>query len=415
MYASAEKVYDASLRKRAVCVLSNNDGTIVAACSLSKSIAKQHGFKLKFEPYFKVKNLLEKHGIVAKSSNYELYSNLSQNLMDICARFAPRSYVYSIDEIFLAYPSNQFKTEDWLDMASTIRQSVWKETKLPVGVGFGPTLTLAKAASHAGKRIDGFRGIAVIDSEEQRKFVLSKMELTDVWGIGKRIGAKLNFMGINNALELAEQNPTKMRKEFSILVENTVRELNGEKRLKWDNATKDKKEIYSTKSFGQRITEKDQLAFALATHAATVGAKLRKQNSLASSMTIFAHSSPHDNEPFFRKSAFINFAVPTSDTRIITAASEQALDSIYKPNVKYYKCGLGLLDLRPSENFQSDLFNSSMDNPKLMGCIDQINSRYGRGTVRLAATGRITKFAMRRELLSPQYTTKWSDIPKIKC
>ena len=300
-------------------------------------------------------------------------------------------------------------------MARVIRQTIWKEVRLPVGVGMGKTATLAKAASHAAKRIEGYRGIAVIDDEPTRQHVLSNMAVNDVWGIGSKLSAKLNVMGIKTALELSKQDPHKMRKYFSILVENTVRELNGDIRLTWDEVRSPKKEIFSSRSFGQRITEKDQLKFALAAHAETVSAKLRKQASLANGVTIFASSSPHDNEPYFRKSVYIPFAVPTSDTRIITGATESALSALYKTGVRYYKCGLGVIDLQPATHFQGDLFTPSKDNVALMNCMDAINQRFGKSTSRMAATGTVNKFAMRREFLSPQYTTNWQHLPRIKC
>jgi DNA polymerase V len=222
-------------------------------------------------------------------------------------------------------------------------------------------------------------------------------------------------MGIDNAWQLSIQDPTKMRKYFSILVENTVRELNGEIRISWDEVRGPKKEIFSSRSFGQRITCKEQLGFSLATHAETVSAKLRKQGSLASGVTVFAQSSPHAPEPFYRKNIYIQFPVPTQDTRVIIKATKRALETIYKPSVLFFKSGVGVVDLRPAENYQEDLFTPSQDNEKLMSCIDSINARFGRGRVSMGATGRIKEFAMRRELLSPQYTTSWGGIPRIKC
>jgi DNA polymerase V len=194
-----------------------------------------------------------------------------------------------------------------------------------------------------------------------------------------------------------------------------VWELNGEVRQSWDDVRPAKKEIFSTRSFGQRITDIEQLQFALASHAEIVSVKLRKQQSLASAMTIFASSSPHDHEGYFSESCFHRFTVPTNDTRNILRATQAAIPKLFKEGVRYYRCGIGLVDLHREEVFQFDLFNQSTDNPKLMSCIDTINARFGRSTVQLAAKGFEQKFAIRREFLSPQYTTKWSDIPKIIC
>lgn len=411
MYASCEKIFDPSIRNKPVVVLTNNDGCICAACP----IAKKAGVGKKFVPYFQVKDQLQKAGAVVYSSNYALYADISQKMMITCERFAPETYIYSIDELFMHYPPNKFTFSDWVDMGKVIRRTVWKEVRLPVSAGFGCTPTLAKAASHASKRLEGFRGVAVIDSLASRRYILENMSVTDVWGIGNRIGKKLNLMGIKTAWQLSIQDPSKMRKYFSILIENTVRELNGEVRISWDEVRAPKKEIFSTRSFGQRITCKEQLGFSLATHAETVSAKLRKQGSLASGVLVFAQSSPHEQAPFYRKSIYIPLAVPTQDTRVIIGATKQAIDSIYKPGIRFYKSGVGVMDLRPAENYQEDLFTPSQDNVKLMGCLDNINSRYGRGTASMGATGRVKEFSMRRELLSPQYTTNWKHIPRIKC
>lgn len=412
MYASCEKVFDPSIRNKPVVVLTNNDGCICAACG----IAKKLGIGKKFVPYFQVKKELEAAGAVIRSSNYELYADLSQRMMDTCARFAPEINVYSIDECFLFYGKGKSAPpEGWESLATSIRKTVWREIRLPICVGMADTPTLAKAANHAAKRIDGFNGVAVIDNEIKRKQILSQMSVTDVWGIGNRLGRKLNVMGINNAWDLAAQDPTKIRKDFSILVEGTVRELNGEVRHSWDDVRASKKEIFSTRSFGQRITDIEQLQFALASHAEIVAAKLRKQKSLTSAMTIFASSSPHDSDGYFSQSSFQRFTVPTNDTRNIIGATQAAIPKLFKHGVRYYRCGVGLMDLHREQLFQFDLFNQSTDNPKLMSCMDSINARFGRSTVHLAAKGFEQKFAMRREFLSPQYTIKWGDIPKIIC
>ena len=412
MYASCEKVFDASIRNKPVVVLTNNDGCICAACG----IAKRLGVGKKFVPYFQVKKELEAAGAVIRSSNYELYADLSQRMMDTCARFAPDINVYSIDECFLYYGKEALSPpEGWATLATQIRKTVWREVRLPICVGVGPTPTLAKVANHAAKKVEGFKGVAVLDTQAIRKDVLSQMGVTEVWGIGKRLGLRLNALGINTAWELANRDPSQIRKEFSILVENTVRELNGEVRHSWDSVRAAKKEIYSTRSFGNRITEFNELRSALASHAETVAIKLRRQKSLTGSMTLFATSSPHDVEGYFRRSHFHRFTVPTNDTCNIVKVIESAIGQLYKSGVRYYKCGVGLMDLHDEGLFQYDLFNQSSDNTKLMACMDNINARYGRSTVQIAAKGFEQKFAMRRAFLSPQYTTKWSDIPKIIC
>jgi len=257
--------------------------------------------------------------------------------------------------------------------------------------------------------------LLLINNDISPQEVLMPVDITDVWGIGKRIGARLNDLGIIDALTLSEQDPRRMRKRFSILLENTVLELNGEVRMSWDEVRSPKKEIFSTRSFGNRITERAELKAALAAHAEIVGAKLRRQASVAGAMMIFASNSPHDKTGFQRKSTHISFTIPTSDTRALLAAISSAMDQLFRFGIPYYRCGVGLLDISPMHRQQFDLFHPTPDDRGLMACMDSINGRYGRNTMHLAAKGFDQKFSMRREFLSPQYTTRWRDIPIIRC
>ncbi|QJR82153.1 Y-family DNA polymerase [Alteromonas pelagimontana] len=411
MYASCEKVFDVSIHKRPVIVLSNNDGCVVAVCP----IAKRLGFK-KFVPFFQVANEAKKARVVVRSSNYALYADLSQRMMDTCARYAPESHVYSIDECFLRYDFTETDSAFWYDLGIQIRKRVWREVCLPVGVGFGPTPTLAKVANHAAKKIQGFDGVAIIATESEKKAVLNQMDVTDVWGIGRRLGARFNSMGITTALDLYKQTPSHMRNLFSINVENTIRELRGEIRFNWDTERPDKKEIYSTRSFGKRITDKQQLRSALVTHAEIVATKLRKRGCLAQSAVIFATNSPHDDAPYYRKSLLFPFSTPTKDTRQIISAVSDGIDALFMKGIKFYKCGVGLVDLvSENEHRQQDLFSSSADNASLMRCLDSINQRYGRNTLHFGARQKHQLFDMRRGFLSKCATTRWEDIPRILC
>ncbi|WDE03083.1 Y-family DNA polymerase [Thalassomonas viridans] len=413
MYASCEKVFDPSIRRRPVVVLTNNDGCICSACG----IAKKMGIGKRFTPYFQMKDELARIGAVIRSSNYELYADLSQKLMDTCSRFAPHSHIYSIDELFLYYGKSgaYVPEEGWLDHGVKIRKTVWKEVRLPVSIGIGATCTLAKCANYAAKKLPGFNGVAVIDNDKVRQAVLGQMKVTDVWGIGNRLDQRLNDSGIYTALQLARAKPGWIRKQFSIVVENTVHELNGQAKLNWDEVRSPKKEIYSTRSFGERITEPEQLKFALATHAGIAAVKLRKQRSLTKSLVIFANSSPHDENGYYRKSVYHHFAVPTNDSCQIMNACSQAVEEIFQTGIRFYRCGVGLLEISDETCYQQDLFDVAKDNIKLMSCMDKINARFGRDTTILAGQGIEQKFAMRREFLSPQYTTRWRDIPKIQC
>lgn len=408
-YASAEKVFDPSIRKRPVVVLTNNDGCICAVSPEARKLQVP-----KFEPYFKLKKYLDQHNVVIHSSNYELYADLSDRMMNVIARFCDNQYVYSIDESFLQFTGFSSLIDDWHQYGHQIRRAVWQETKLPVGVGFGTTPTLAKAANHAAKKLDGYNGVAVINDEQSRQEILAKMKVTDVWGIGGRLGKKLKVMNIHTALELAEQNPKHMRKQFSVVVERTINELNGITCLNWDEVKQAKKEIFSTRSFGQRVMDINALKGALITHCTIVGRKLRAQRSLTKRLVIFAHSSPHE-EHFYKRSYLYDFPIATSDSRVLASAVSEVLPYLFHQGVRFYKCGIGAIELSSGLYSQQDLFNTSKDNPKLMQCMDTINRRYGDGVVTIASEQQTQSWKMKRDFLSPRYTTNWRDIPRIQC
>jgi DNA polymerase V len=408
-YASAEKVFDPALRTKPVVVLTNNDGCICAICPIARKLNIP-----KFQPYFKIKDYLTEHNVVIRSSNYELYADLSENMMNVISRYCDNQYVYSIDESFLQFTGFKSLINDWHEYGHKIRRAVWRETKLPVGVGFGTTPTLAKAANHAAKKLSGYNGVAIIDSELSRKEILVKMKVTDVWGIGSRLGKKLQQMNINTALDLANCNARDMGRLFSVLVERTISELNGIQCLNWDEIKQAKKEIFSTRSFGKRIQNYGHLESALTTHSSIVARKLRRQNSLTKRIVIFAASSPHEDH-YYKKSFLYDFPVATSDTCVLARAVSTLLPALFKPGVRFYRCGVGAIELETAQFKQSDMFNVSEDKPKLMACFDKINHRFGQGTLKLASEKSTVSWQMKRQFLSPHFTSCWQHLPKIQC
>lgn len=408
-YASAEKAFEPKIRKKPVVVLSNNDGCLVAVSPEAKTLGIP-----KFEPYFKLKHLLEKHGVIIRSSNYELYADLSQKMMNVIAGFCDQAYIYSIDESFLNFSGYESVIANWYDYGQQIRRTVWRETKLPVGVGFGPTPTLAKAANHAAKKFRDATGVAVINDDTSRRAILSRMDVGDVWGVGRRLSKQLSLNGVSTALELADQRPQQIRRQFSVVLERTVEELNGNVCLPWDEVKQRKKEIYSTRSFGERVTTPEALKAALVTHCSIVTRKLRQQQSQAKRIVMFAHSSPYDT-PYIKKSFIYSLPVASCDTRVFANAVESVFDKLYQFGVRYYKAGIGALELEDTLCQQGDLFTPSQDNPELMNVLDQISQRYGVSAARLGSEVQANNWAMKRAFLSPRYTTRWSDIPIIKC
>ncbi|WP_394131811.1 Y-family DNA polymerase [Shewanella maritima] len=407
-YCSAEQVFRPEWRNRPIIVLSNNDGCIVAA----NKQAKLAGI-VKFKPYFEVKSLCQQKGVIALSSNYELYGSLSSAMMEVIGRFAPEQHIYSIDESFLSFKHCAKAIPCLEQHAQKIRKAVWKETRLPVCVGIGNTLTLSKVANHAAKHLEGYGGVCTINNTQQRIDILKHMHTTDVWGVGSRIGKRLAQMNINNAYALACMKPELAKRQFNIELERTVRELNGEECKGWDEARADKKQIFSTRSVGQRITTLAQLCQALSKHASIAAAKARKQGSLCHSMLIFAHNSPYDERPTGFKYTH-HFAYGTNDTFDLIQVTHQVANARFAEGVRYYKIGIGLVNLSSESYRQQDLFEP-VKNTQLMPTLDNINAIYGSGTLFVAAQGINPKWHMRRELLTPQYTTRWQDIPCIDC
>ncbi len=406
-YASMEKIFDPAIRNRPVAVLTNNDGCICALCPIAKSLGIP-----KFEPYFKVKALLKKHSVVVRSSNYELYAYVSEQMMQVISRFSDNTYQYSIDEAFSYFNQYQNIINDWYQYGHQLRRAVWQESRMPVGVGFGSTLTLAKAANFAAKKLPDADGVAVINSEEIRQHILSQMQLSDVWGVASKLSRQLNMLGLKTAWDLACQSPTKIKQQFNITLARTVHELNGIKCLAWDDVKAPKKEIFSTRTLGQRITNKTDLRQALTHHALTVCRHANHQGSLIKKLYIFAANSPYD-EKFLKRTIIWQFPLATDSPCKISAAIEHAVNKLFINGVAYYRSGVGAIELQHTTCVQKDLFIPN--EPNIMQCYQSINQRFGKGSLQLATELQQQKFSIRRDFLSPCYTTRWSDIPKIRC
>jgi DNA polymerase V len=408
-YCSAEQVFRPEWRNKPVIVLSNNDGCIVAA----NKQAQAAGIK-KFQPYFKARGLCEKRGVIVCSSNYELYADLSAKMMQIIGRFAPRQHIYSIDESFLDFGQSQPGIACLQTHALNLRKTVWRETRLPVCVGLGETLTLAKVANHAAKRLPEYRGVCLLNDEQQKKTIFQQLQPGDVWGVGRKTARKLEQIGIKNVAQLAALSMRKIANNFNVQIERTVRELNGEPCQNWDGVRADKQQIFSSRSVGQRITDPESLQQALAKHVAIAAKKARQQGSLCATMIAFAANSPFDKVP--RSFKFIqHFSPASNDTVELTKALRRGADVLFQGGIQYYKIGIGLLNLSSEKNQQLELFNGASGNSQCMAMLDLVNRKYGMDTLFLAAQGVEQKWAMRREYLTPQYTTKWRDIPRVRC
>lgn len=413
-YASCETVFRPDLRGKPVVVLSSNDGCIIARSSAAKSLGLKMG-----DPWFKVGREAERKGVVAFSSNYSLYADMSDRVMTILQLLTPRVEIYSIDEAFcdLTGMRNLLSLEVF---GHQIRDQIKRRTHLTVGVGIGPTKTLAKLAQYASKRWPATRGVVDLSDRQRQRKLMALVPVEEVWGIGRRLGKKLQFMGINNALQLAELSPSFIRKQFSVVVERTVRELNGTPCLGLEEFTAPKEQIICSRSFGEKPSDEVSLHQAICAHAERAAEKLRAEHQFCKRVAVFISTSPFsENEVFYKNQAVTELAVPAQDSRDIINAAIKAFDTIFVPGHRYHRAGVMLTDFRSAAVSQLTLFDDFQphrNSEELMTLIDSINHS-GKGSVWFAGQGikdASMGWKMRRERLSPAFMTKLSDIIKVK-
>jgi DNA polymerase V len=407
-YANCERVFRPDLRGKPVIVLSNNDG-----CAVAMSLeAKALGIK-PFAPYFQMADLCRSNNVQVFSSNYCLYGDISSRVVETLRRYAADIEIYSIDEVFVR-PLDIFGSLQ--SYGQQMRQAVWKEVRIPVGVGIAETKTLAKLANRAAKKINALNFVCVVENNVQREWLLKKVPVGDVWGVGRRISAKLNAMGIISAYDLSRVNTKHLRKHFSVVLERTVEELNGISCLDLEEVAPQKKQIYCPRSFGEKTESLDEILQATSSYASRAAEKLRKQNHYAKTMHVFLQTSAYDEKAIL-KNTTIQLPYPTDDTRIIIKYARFAVSKLYEEGYRFQKSGIGLIEIVDKQFVQGDRFHSgqSEKSDRVMGVIDSINKKYGKGTVLTAAEGVEKRWAMKQEHKSPAYTTRWDELPRVRC
>ncbi|MCC2943889.1 Y-family DNA polymerase [Citrobacter portucalensis] len=413
-YASCETAFRPDLKGRPVVVLSNNDGCVIARNAEAKTVGVKMG-----DPYFKQKDLFRRYGVVCFSSNYELYADMSSRVMFTLEALSPRCEIYSIDEAFcdLAGVRNCRVLEDF---GRELKDAVYQNTGLAVGVGIAQTKTLAKLANHAAKKwqrqTDGVVDLSNLD--RQRK-LMAALPVDEVWGVGHRISKKLEAMGIKTVLDLADTDIRFIRKHFNVVLERTVRELRGEPCLELEEFAPVKQEIVCSRSFGERITDYDAMRQAICSYASRAAEKLRGEHQYCRFISTFVKTSPFAlNEPYYGNSASVKLLTPTQDSRDIIAAATRSLDAIWKDGYRYQKAGVMLGDFFSQGVAQLNLFDDNAPrrgSEKLMEVMDHLNAKDGRGTLYFAGQGgRQQLWQMKREMLSPRYTTRYSDLLSVK-
>ena len=408
-YASCERVFRPDLAKTPIVVLSNNDGCVIARSYDAKPFVKMG------EPFFQAKEKLRRHGIVAFSSNYALYGDISERVMSLIEAMVPEAEVYSIDESFAdltGIPGNL--TQFGRDM----RAKILRCTGIPVGVGIARTKTLAKLANHTAKRLQvETGGVVDICDPFKRDWVLRNTDVKEVWGIGKRMTAHLEAIGIRTAMDLAKADPWTLRQKFSVVVEKTARELAGTPCLELEEADPPKQEICCSRMFGKRLTEIAPIKQAVATYTGRAAEKLRAQGSVCKRIRVSIRTGMFNpDEARYAQGVLVELPYPTNDTLLLTRAATESVERIYRPGFRYSKAEVLLLDLRQPGEFTDDLFaiTQPVACDRLMSVLDEINGKYGRGTMQTATVPRTPDWGMRQEMMSRSYTTRIDQLWKVR-
>jgi DNA polymerase V len=404
-YCSCERVYRPELEGVPVVVLSNNDGCVIARTREAKRLGIPMG-----APYFQWRDRLREWGVVCFSSNYELYGQMSARVMTTLEGLYPRIEIYSIDEAFADLAG---LSGDMVALGHQARERVQRWTGIPVGVGIGPTKTLAKLANWAAKTWGRSGSVIDLRDPARRDKLLRITEVGEVWGVGRRLTARLEPLGIKTAWDLAQYDPASLRRQFSVVLEKTSRELRGIACLELEEATPARQVICSSKMFGSRLREIAPIREAVVAYVTKAAEKLRAQQSLAGGLQVAIRTGMHDPEqPRYANAVDCPLPYPTDDTRVLAAAAIRGLDAIYRPGYAYSKAEVLLQDLRQRGEFTADLF-AQAPRPgadRLMAVVDRINAREGRGAVRLGRIPAAPAWAMKREMMSKRYTSRWDEL-----
>ena len=432
-YVSCERVFRPALIGRPVVVLSNNDGCAIARSNEAKALGIRMG-----QPWFEFRHLAQDQGVVALSANFELYGDMSDRMMQVAGRYAPRQEIYSIDESFLDFTGVQ---GDLVAIARLLRAEVLSATGIPTCIGLAPTKTLAKLANHIAKTAERKPGLYPADIAQICALGLGKnvgaglsallaaTAVGEVWGVGRRIGEQLKAAGISTVHDLAQVDLAAIRQQFGVVLERTVLELRGTACIDLDDAPEPKQQIMCSRSFGTPVLALEDLTEAVSTFAARAAEKLRRQDHLAGAVMVFIRTSPfRRDDAQYSRSLTVPLRRPTADTAQLVQAATQGLQAIYRAGFRYAKAGVMLVDLVASTTVQGelDLFGGldaqggALDErpgrAKLMAALDQVNGRYGKGTMTMASSGTaanasLRTWVMKQERRTPRYTTSWDEMP----
>jgi len=406
-YVSCERLFNPKIRKKPVVVLSNNDGCIVSRSNEAKALGIKMG-----EPYFKAKDIIIKNDVQVFSSNYSLYGDLSRRVMRTLKRFNSDIEVYSIDEAFMDLTN--FSDSEVLDVGQEIRETVLQWTGIPTSIGIAKTKTLSKVANHIAKKkksgVTSFIGIDNIDP------LLERVDINDVWGVGRQLTKFYHKNGIYNAKQLKNKSNTWIKKNSNVLGSRTAMELRGISCIDLEKTKSKRKSCVVSRSFGQRIEKYQELKEAVAGYCLNACEKIRSETLVAKSITVFIRTSPFQSRfGYYSNSKTIDFPIGTNDSIEIVKTALTALESIFKNGYRYQKAGVLLSGLSEATN-NKNLFSSEKDEKinSLMKSIDNTNYRYGRSTLSLASAGVHKRWNMKREYSSKIDTADFHYLPTIK-
>jgi len=408
-YASCERVFQPSLNGKAIVVLSNNDGCVIARSAEAKALGIPMG-----EPAFKLKDLIESNQVAVFSSNYVLYGDMSHRVMTTIAAFVPEMEVYSIDEAFLFL--NGFENIDLNGLGAKLVRTVIRNTGIPVSLGIAPTKTLAKVANKFAKKYKAYKGVCIIDNEEKREKALKLTKIEDVWGIGRQYSKKLQYYGVNTALDFVQRSKAWVRQQMGVTGERTWLELRGTSCIETESP-KSKKSICTSRSFGEKLKTIEPISEAIANFAASCGEKLRAQESTARVVIVFLQTNPFaSGQPQYYNQAIFQLPVSSNDSSELIDYALRALQSIFKDGYLYKKAGVIVSEITPERPLQADMFDTR-DRTKYkqaMLAMDKLNASFGRQKVKIASQGFDRKWKLKNEKLSPCYTTNLKDVLTVK-
>lgn len=413
-YVSCERMFNPRLEGKPVVVLSNNDGCAVARSNEVKALGIKMG-----EPWFKMEKIAKRHGIIAYSSNYSLYGDLSARVMSTLSSFSPRQEIYSIDECFLDLDG--FDPKTLMAYGQKIRQAVKRNVGIPVCVGIADTKTLAKLANHCTKKgLAGEHGVCDFGrlDEQALSVLFASIPVGEVWGVGRRFTEKLLGMGIQTVEDLKKTSQKAIRDQFSVVLERTVQELNGIPCIELEEAGTPRQQIMVSRSFGSTVTTLDDLAESVSSFTTKAAEKLRHDGSVAASVCVYIRTNPYnEKEPQYQRSIVVPLSQPTDDTMKLVRAAIIGLKAIYHSGYHYKKTGVLLMGLQGKDTLQASLFDDTTSLAKSesrMNVMDAINRKMGQGTMTIAASGISHRWAMRRDRMSQNYTTDWNELPEAR-